>query len=207
LKFLLDQRLSTVPQHQWISKLFGYDFDVMYHPGCLNVVADAFSRRDTEEGSTSFGSALCVRSGPSFTFIDDIRRATSHADDAKDVCRRFEAGELQGPWRIDDGLLLHGNRIYVPGHADLRHQALSLAHSAGHEGIQKTLHRLRADFYIPDDRALRGTWCAPVPHASAIKRRHCSRQGCCNRWKCPRKCGLISPSTSLKDCPRWVASR
>jgi hypothetical protein len=28
LKFLLDQRLSTVPQHQWISKLFGYDFTV-----------------------------------------------------------------------------------------------------------------------------------------------------------------------------------
>ena len=26
LKFLLDQRLSTVPQHQWISKLFGFDF-------------------------------------------------------------------------------------------------------------------------------------------------------------------------------------
>jgi hypothetical protein len=154
LKFLLDQRLSTVPQHQWISKLFGYDFDVMYRPGRLNVIADALSRRDTEEGSTSFGSALCVRSGPSFTFIDDIRRATSHADDAKDVRRRFEAGELQGPWRIDDGLLLHGNRIYVPGHANLRHQALSLAHSAGHEGMQKTLHRLRADFYIPGDRAL-----------------------------------------------------
>jgi hypothetical protein len=78
----------------------------------------------------------------SFTFIDDIRRATSHADDAKDVRQRLEAGELQGPWRFDDGLLLHGNRIYVPAHDDLRHQALSLAHSAGHEGIQKTLHHL-----------------------------------------------------------------
>jgi len=30
LKFLLDQRLSTVPQHQWVSKLFGYDFAVEY---------------------------------------------------------------------------------------------------------------------------------------------------------------------------------
>ena len=30
LKFLLDQRLSTVPQHQWISKLFGFDFTVEY---------------------------------------------------------------------------------------------------------------------------------------------------------------------------------
>jgi hypothetical protein len=30
LKCLLDQRLSTVPQHQWISKLFGFDFSVEY---------------------------------------------------------------------------------------------------------------------------------------------------------------------------------
>ena len=38
LKYMLDQRLSTVPQHQWISKLFGYDFKVEYNPGRLNVV-------------------------------------------------------------------------------------------------------------------------------------------------------------------------
>jgi hypothetical protein len=30
LKYLLDQRLSTVPQHQWASKLFGFDFGVEY---------------------------------------------------------------------------------------------------------------------------------------------------------------------------------
>jgi hypothetical protein len=26
LKFILDQRLTTIPQHTWVSKLFGYDF-------------------------------------------------------------------------------------------------------------------------------------------------------------------------------------
>ena len=43
LKFLLDQWLSMVPQHQWVSKLFGYDFTIEYRPGALNVVADALS--------------------------------------------------------------------------------------------------------------------------------------------------------------------
>jgi hypothetical protein len=42
----------------------------------------------------------------------------------------------------------------VPDHGDLRHQVLLLAHAASHEGTQKTLHRLRAEFYIPRDRAL-----------------------------------------------------
>lgn len=31
---------------------------------------------------------------------------------------------------------------------------LDLAHGMGHEGIQKTLHRLRSDFHIPGDRRL-----------------------------------------------------
>jgi hypothetical protein len=49
LKFLLDQKLSTIPQHQWASKLLGFDFRVEYKPGSTNIVADALSRRDTDE--------------------------------------------------------------------------------------------------------------------------------------------------------------
>ena len=66
LKFLLDQRLSTVPQHHWISKLFGFDFTVEYRPGRLNSAADALSRRDEE------AAALCALSGPSFDLFNDI---------------------------------------------------------------------------------------------------------------------------------------
>jgi hypothetical protein len=33
-----------------------------------------------------------------------------------------------------------------------------MAHSTGHEGVQKTLHRLRSDFYIPGDWALVQAW-------------------------------------------------
>jgi hypothetical protein len=43
LKFLLDQRLSTIPQHQWASKLHGFDFRVEYKPEAANTVADGLS--------------------------------------------------------------------------------------------------------------------------------------------------------------------
>jgi hypothetical protein len=47
LKFLLDQKLATIPQHQWTSKLLRFDFRVEYKPGATNIVADALSCRET----------------------------------------------------------------------------------------------------------------------------------------------------------------
>ena len=70
----------------------------------------------------------------------------------------MRAGELAASWRKDAGLLLHGARIFIPDFGDLRHLALQLTHGAGHEGVQKTLHRLRSEFYIPGDRALVQDW-------------------------------------------------
>jgi hypothetical protein len=61
LKYLLDQRLTAIPQHQWASTLIGFDFRVEFRPGMSNVVANALSRRDTEE--VALAMAL---SAPSF---------------------------------------------------------------------------------------------------------------------------------------------
>jgi hypothetical protein len=129
LKFLLDQRLSTVPQHQWLSKLFGFDFAVEYRPGRLNSAADALSRRDED------AVAACALSGPSFDLFDVIRHATATDPTARDRLQQLADGTLDAPWAARDGFLVHGKRLYVPDVDDLRHQVVSLAHSAGHEGI------------------------------------------------------------------------
>jgi hypothetical protein len=68
LKLLLDQRLSMIPQHQWASKLIGFDFSVEYRPGSSNVVADVLSRRDTD--GTTMAAAL---SAPTFHIFDVLR--------------------------------------------------------------------------------------------------------------------------------------
>jgi hypothetical protein len=132
---------------------------VEYRLGRLNVAVDTLSRRDyaDDDAPRATGSVLAI-SGPSFAFLEDVRRATAAATDTQQLLGRLRAGDLGAPWCEDAGLLLHGRHIYMPDSGDLCHQALLLAHSAGHEGIQKTLHRLRADFYIPGDRSLVADW-------------------------------------------------
>ena len=48
LKFLLDQRSATIPEHHLVGKLLGFDFTVEYKSESSNTVADALSRRDTD---------------------------------------------------------------------------------------------------------------------------------------------------------------
>jgi hypothetical protein len=51
LKYFLEQRISSQEQQKWVTKLFGYDYEIIYKKGKDNVVADALSQKYEEEGS------------------------------------------------------------------------------------------------------------------------------------------------------------
>ena len=48
LKHFLEQILSSEEQKKWVTKMLGYDFEIIYKKGKLNVVADALSRKNEE---------------------------------------------------------------------------------------------------------------------------------------------------------------
>ena len=48
LKYFLEQILSSKEQQKWVTKILGYDFEIVYKKGKQNVVADALSRKDED---------------------------------------------------------------------------------------------------------------------------------------------------------------
>jgi hypothetical protein len=122
---MLDQRLSTIPQHNWISKLFGYDFRVEYCPGRLNTAADALSRRDGED------ITLAAVSSPSFQFFDDLRREIELSPDLRALRDDAVAGTRGDQWRVTEGLLLREGKVLLPASSPLLPAALQQAHTAG----------------------------------------------------------------------------
>jgi len=151
LKFLLDQRLATIPQHHWVGKLLGFDFTVEYKSGATNTVADALSRRDAEEDSMG---GLRAVSAPRFDFIARLRRTQAVDPALVAIHDDVRAGTRAAPWTVVDDMVLYDGRLYIPPASSLLLEIVAAVHNDGHEGVQRTLHRLRCDFHFPNMRRI-----------------------------------------------------
>jgi hypothetical protein len=143
LKYILDQRHTTISQHTWVSKLFGYDFIVEYKQSKLNMVADALSRR------TEDNMAAHSLSSPTFALYDQLQQECVSLRQAVQLRSHINDQTTTPGWSEVDGLLLFQGRILIPDDSSLWPTILEMAHTMGHEEGEKTLHRLRATFYSP----------------------------------------------------------
>jgi hypothetical protein len=185
LRFILDQRLTTIPQHQWVKKLLGFDFVVEYKPGVQNIVADALSQRDERL------EEVMALSAPQFALFDEVRQEINSDVALSSLRDAIRGGAKPGVWSVVDGLILYKGRVYISQDSSLTPAILELVHGAGHEGVHKALHRLRADFHFPNDKVVVQDFV-----------RACSLEGCYSRWKCLPRFGLTLPWILLKLCQR-----
>jgi len=67
LKYFLQKILSSEDQQKWVTKILGYDFEIIYEKGKKNVVVDVGN--NTERGGESVLSSQIFP----FTNSEDIR--------------------------------------------------------------------------------------------------------------------------------------
>lgn len=186
LKFLLDQRLSTILQHTWVSKLFGYDFSVEFNLGKNNTVVGALSQHDEEMLSAQ------RLSSPAFEFYDEFRWEAQSLSEIVEVKEDIVAGTTSTAWSIVDDLVLHDGRVFVSSSSALWPQILATAHGAGHEGVQKTLHRLWASFFNPHATCLVREFIQGCAVCQCNKTEHLHPPACSSPYKSPTPCGRTS---------------
>jgi hypothetical protein len=185
LKYILDQRLTTIPQHTWVSKLFGYDFSVEYRQGKLNVVVDALSRR------TEDSMAANVLSSPTFDLYDQLRQECLTLSQAVQLRAQIADNTAPPGWSEVDGLLLFHGRILIPDDSLLWPAVLEMAHTMGHEGGEKTLHRFRATFYSQQAHRRVREFVRSCAVCQRNKTEHLHPRVCCNRFQYRNMCGVI----------------
>lgn len=144
LKFLLEQRLVTEERQRWLSKLLGYDFEILYRPGLENKAADALSRRLKEP-------QLVALSVPLVLDWEVLLRESAADEGLAKIRSAIARGEAGYPsYSLDGQRLLYQGQFVLPKASAYIPKLLQEFHGSavgGHSGALKTYRRLAAKLY------------------------------------------------------------
>ena len=150
LKYLFDQKELNMRQRRSMEFLKDYDFELLYHPGKVNVVADALSRKtvhtahlmikevellekfrdmrlQVELGSESIKcSALTISSD----FLDSVRERQLLDASLNRIKEQLGSDEARDFALGNDGILRFQGRICVPDDAEVRKLILEEGHKS-----------------------------------------------------------------------------
>jgi hypothetical protein len=170
LKYIFTQADLNMRQRRWLELIKDYDLEVHYHPGKVNVVADALSRKAHCHclSITAFSDTLCnqmrklnleiIPQGSlnllsiESTLQDRIVMSQLHDEGIKIIKLKLSQEEAKYKCFHTDhqGVLWFNNRIIVPKDHQLRKQILDEAHLSKfsiHPGSTKLYQDLRQHFW------------------------------------------------------------
>lgn len=164
----------TRRQARWSLFLTRFHFKLEHKPGKTMKRADPMSRRPDHELGVDCDNREKVLLKPEYFAIRAMQPThSSIVDDSKllerireallddEVTKAYKDLLLKGPrefgkdlaeWHLEDGLLLHRGKVYVPKDDKIRADLLKLHHDfpgAGHPGRWKTLELLSRNYWWP----------------------------------------------------------
>ncbi|KAK2452132.1 hypothetical protein QL285_011125 [Trifolium repens] len=172
LKYLFDQKELNMRQRRWLEFLKDYDFELSYHPGKANVVADALSRKslhmsslmmrelDLIEGFRDL-SLVCETTPRSVKlgmlkltndFLDEVKNGQKGDLDLVNRLALIEQGK-ETDFKVDEnGVIRFRERVCVPNIPELKRKILEEGHRSGlsiHPGATKMYQDLKKLFWWP----------------------------------------------------------
>jgi hypothetical protein len=145
LKYFLEQRISSLEQQKWVTKLFGYDYDIIYKKGKANVVADALYRKYEDEGSL-FSLSFIVPD-----WLQAVRQEWLQDPKSSQLIQQLQSNVLASPgysWFHEE--LRYKDHLYLSKQSKLKSTVLSELHATptvGHSGFTKTYDRIKHSFF------------------------------------------------------------
>lgn len=153
LKYLLDQKITTLMQQKWLTKLLGYDYEIIHKSGYENRVADALSRQELAN-STHLAAISTVQTD----WLTVLKQTWETDPETQTLITDLVLDPQSHPHYLwQHNLLTHKGRLVVGSSDDVKKLILQEVHSSpigGHSGSERTYHRVKRSFYW---RGLKGS--------------------------------------------------
>lgn len=138
MKYLLDQKITTVLQKQGLTKLLGLDYDIQYKKGADNCVANSLFRRMMDEDPTL--NAISVAKP---MWVEEVLNSYSNDNWAKEkLTTHLICPDNTSDITLAEGLIRYKQRIYVGKEGNLIGRIITQMHdspSRGHFGATRNL--------------------------------------------------------------------
>ena len=144
LRFLLEQRVVEPEYQNWMSKLMGYNFSIVYKQGSANKAADALSLKNENIELSNLSVPWWVQwESIKGELEKDEFLVKLRADLLKD------AGAHKG-FEVHQELLFYKGRMVVPRKSELIPMLFQEFHASptgGHNGEERTYQRMAAELF------------------------------------------------------------
>ncbi|GJR63088.1 putative reverse transcriptase domain-containing protein, partial [Tanacetum coccineum] len=157
LQYILNQKELNLRQRRWIELLSDYDYEIRYHPGKANVVANALSRKERDK---------------------PLREEAMKGENVE----AENLGRLIKPifeFRLD-GTCCFGNRVWLPRFGGLRDLVMHESHKSKysiHLGSDKMYQDLKSLYLWPNMKADIATYVSKCLTCAKVKAEHQKSSG------------------------------
>lgn len=144
LKLFLEQQMATLEQQQWIGKLLGYDYEIVYRLGRENSIADVLS---CKQGNPILHNIFFLQ----VSIWEDIKQAATK-DPYIQLMGCKTTDHPEGPYAWRQGLLFFKGKVVILDDGALRSKLLHEMHDTkvgGHSSVLRTYKKLGQQFYWP----------------------------------------------------------
>ncbi|KAL0332800.1 UNVERIFIED_CONTAM: Retrovirus-related Pol polyprotein from transposon [Sesamum calycinum] len=158
LKHILDQRIDSILQQKWITKLLGLSYEVQYKKGNENRAADALSRVEHNRGESQT-NAITTQIP---LWLQDVQDSYEGNTLFQTIVQAKTLYNLAFPdYSYEASILRRKRRMCVGSHGGIREKIIKSMHDSalgGHSGINGTYQRVKPLFYWPTLEGDVNTW-------------------------------------------------